>query len=161
MATRLLLTVLLAVACETRPSMRSAGTSGTESATAAPTNSAPADSGPASVIHRYYEAIDAKRYTDAWRLWSQGGAASGKTVDEFKAGFASTARVAVTAADSISIEGAAGSQYATVGVVVDATQMNGDVQRFTGTYTLRRAMVDGARPEQRAWRIYSAKLSGR
>ena len=62
--------------------------------------------------------------------------------------------------DSISIEAAAGSQYATVPVTSDAVLRDGSQQRFVGTYTVRRAMVDGATPEQRAWHIYSAKLRG-
>ena len=59
------------------------------------------------------------------------------------------------------MEGAAGSQYATVPVVVDATLRNGTRQHFEGNYTLRRTMVDGATPEQRRWHIYSGDLKPR
>jgi hypothetical protein len=38
---------------------------------------------------------------------------------------------------------------------------NGTHQHFVGTYTVRRAMVDGATPEQRRWHIYSAHLQQR
>jgi ornithine carbamoyltransferase len=53
------------------------------------------------------------------------------------------------------------ARYATVPVIIDAVTRDGTKQRFTGTYTLRRAMVDGATPEQRRWRIYSARLRTR
>ena len=113
---------------------------------------------PASVIARYYAAIDARRYDDAYRLWSQSGKASGKSENEFADGFAQTQAVSVALGDSVRTEGAAGSQFATVPVRVDATLRNGTHQHFVGTYTLRRSMVDGATAEQRAWRIYSANL---
>jgi len=56
------------------------------------------------------------------------------------------------------MEGAAGSQFATVPVVIDAVLRNGQAQHFEGTYTLRRALVEGATPEQRRWHIYAAEM---
>ncbi|HJQ11046.1 MAG TPA: hypothetical protein VJ840_08445 [Gemmatimonadaceae bacterium] len=117
-----------------------------------------ADTTPAAIIRRYYSAINSRRYNDAYALWSQSGRASGKSEADFAAGFAETTSVRVTEGDSARVEGAAGSQYATIPVEVDATLRDGKHQHFVGTYTLRRAMVDGATPEQRQWRIYSAKL---
>jgi hypothetical protein len=113
---------------------------------------------PADVIRSYYKAIAARQYGVAYRLWSQSGQASGKSESDFAAGFAQTQSVSVTPSDSVRTEGAAGSQFATIPVVIDATLRNGTHQHFAGTYTLRRSMVDGATPEQRAWRIYSADL---
>jgi hypothetical protein len=112
-----------------------------------------------AVVRNYYAAIDARRYADAYALWSRDGAASGKSLAEFTKGFAETKSVRATVSDSIQVEGAAGSQYATVPVTVDAVLNDGATQHFTGTYTLRRAMVDGATAQQRAWHIYSARLS--
>src|SRR5689334_5621028 len=116
------------------------------------------DSGPAGVVRRYYAAIQSRLYSDAYALWSDSGRSSGKTAQDFAGGFSETARVSVRVADSVRIGAAAGSQYATVPVVVDATLNDGQRQRFVGSYILRRAMVDGATPEQRQWRIYSAHL---
>ena len=116
------------------------------------------DSNPSDVIRRYYDAIQNRQYDSAYALWGQSGEASGKTRTEFAAGFAQTERTTVTIGDSVRIEGAAGSQYATVPVTVDAILRSGARQRFTGTITLRRAMVDGATPEQRAWHIFAADL---
>ena len=56
------------------------------------------------------------------------------------------------------MEGAAGSRFIQVPVTIEAQMRDGGTQRYTGTYTLRRAVVDGATPEQRAWRIASASL---
>jgi hypothetical protein len=118
-------------------------------------------SGPASVIRRYYGLIDSGDLRSAYALWARGGEASGKSFDDFAAGFAETSEARVTVGDSIRIEGAAGSQYATIPVSVDATLKSGEPQHFEGTYTLRRSMVDGATPEQRTWHIESAELRKR
>jgi hypothetical protein len=116
---------------------------------------------PAGALRRYYAAIQGRRYAAAYALWSQDGAASGKSLAAFTRGFSNTARVELTVTDSIRTEGAAGSQFATVPVTVDAVLDDGTRQHFTGTYTLRRAMVDGATLAQRTWHIYSAALTQR
>jgi hypothetical protein len=113
---------------------------------------------PVQLVRRYYAAIQAGKYDSAYSLWGQSGQASGKNRAAFSEGFAQTAEVRATVSDSVQLEGAAGSQYATVPVVVDATLRDGTRQHFQGTYILRRAMVDGATPEQRRWHIYSADL---
>ncbi|MFN2604166.1 MAG: hypothetical protein ABR582_15610 [Gemmatimonadaceae bacterium] len=113
----------------------------------------------ASVVRQYYSAIAARDYESAYALWEQSGRASGKTLADFAAGFAHTTRVGVTINGTPQMGAAAGSQYVTVPVVVDAVQTDGQKQRFTGTYIVRRAMVDGATPEQRSWHIYSADLN--
>jgi hypothetical protein len=112
----------------------------------------------AAVVRQYYHDIQNRDFTAAYARWSDGGRASGKSRDAFAAGFANTASVEATVADSGSIEGAAGSQFVTVPVRVTATLRDGTQQRFAGTYTLRRAMVDGATPEQRRWHIFKADL---
>jgi len=115
-------------------------------------------SDPAAVIRRYYAAIDGRNYDAAYELWGRRGAASGQTRGQFAAGFAGTTSVSVLIGDSVRVEGAAGSQYATVPVVVDAVLESGERQRFAGSYTLRRAMVDGASADERRWHIESAQL---
>lgn len=117
--------------------------------------------GAADVIRRYYEAIRNGRYDTAYALWDGSGKASGKSRIDFANGFRQTDRTTVVIGDSVRIEGAAGSQYATVPVTVDAILRSGVKQHFTGDYTLRRSMVDGATPAQRSWRIYSAHLQQR
>lgn len=109
-------------------------------------------------MKKYYAAIQSGDYKAAYAMWRDSGKASGKSLSQFEAGFSQTARVNVTVADSVHMEGAAGSQYATVPVLVEATLRNGFRQHFEGNYVLRRSMVDGATSEQQQWRIYSAEL---
>lgn len=112
----------------------------------------------ADVVRRYYAAIDAKDYRDAYDLWGDGGRASGQTFSEFRAGFAGTANVAVDIGTPGRIDPAAGSRYVDVPVVVRAVTRGGEPQRFEGKYSLRRTVVDGSTPEQRRWHIYSADV---
>jgi hypothetical protein len=116
------------------------------------------DTVPSAILRRYYAAINAHDYDAAYALWGQSGKASRQSPVQFAAGFAQTASVRVTIADSAHIEGAAGSQYATIPVSVYATLRDGHTQHFTGTYTLRRAMVTGASEADRRWHIYVAEL---
>jgi hypothetical protein len=113
----------------------------------------------ADVIRRYYAAIDARDYRQAYALWGNGGAASSQTFEQFRAGFANTVHVEVAIGEVGQVEGAAGSRYVDVPVVVRATTKEGEAQRFEGSYTLRRTVVDGSTDAQRRWHIYSAKLA--
>lgn len=110
------------------------------------------------VIRAYYRAIDEQRYRDAYQLWGSDGEASGKSFDAFRSGFTETVSVEVTPGTPGPMEGAAGSRYIDVPVRVAATLRDGTTQSFTGTYTLRRAVVDGATAAQRAWHIASARM---
>lgn len=115
--------------------------------------------GPADIVRRYYAAIAAGAYRRAYELWGNGGAASGQSYEEFAAGFAEMARVNVRVTGPGRVEGAAGSRYVEVPVIVEATTSGGQEQRLEGTYTLRRAVVEGASADQRRWHIYSADIS--
>ncbi|MEO6263957.1 MAG: hypothetical protein ABIO58_03170 [Luteimonas sp.] len=111
-----------------------------------------------ATVRNYYAAIDAHNYARAWTLWSDGGRASGQTPQQFADGFANTTEVVVRTDAPGRVDPAAGSRYIEVPVAISATQRDGSVRRYAGTYTLRRAVVDGATAEQRAWRIASADL---
>jgi hypothetical protein len=114
--------------------------------------------GAANVIMAYYRAINERRYRDAYRLWESDGAASGKSLEAFRDGFASTASVDVVLGAPGPIGAAAGSRYIEIPVTITAIATDGGRRAFTGKYTLRRSVVDGATAEQRAWRIYSAHV---
>ncbi|MGH7446548.1 MAG: hypothetical protein ACRELT_03245, partial [Longimicrobiales bacterium] len=113
------------------------------------------------VVEQYYAAINAKDLRRAYSLWSGSGAASGQSFDDFARGYAETARVRVEFGAPGRIEAAAGSRYVTVPVVITADTSAGVRERFSGTYTLRRSVVDGATAEQRSWRIQSADIARR
>lgn len=127
---------------------------------------APTDVSPLAgraVIKHYYKAIDSGDYQSAYALWwsgDKGGPnASGKTLEQFKSGFANTRDSQVEVGTPGSIEGAAGSSYVSIPVTVKAALDSGQTQRFTGSYTLRRVNnVDGASWAQKHWHIYSADL---
>jgi hypothetical protein len=112
----------------------------------------------ANVIYEYYAAINAGNYRTAYELWSGKGEASRQTFDEFQKGFTDTASVNIEIGKPGDIEGAAGSRYITFPITIAAETKSGAKQNFAGEYVLRRSVVDGATAEQRAWRIYSAKI---
>jgi hypothetical protein len=121
-----------------------------------PAEPTPADA--AAVVDAYYAAIAANQYPRAYALWSGGGQASGQTAQQFASGFADTASVSVDVGAPGRVDAAAGSRYVEIPVSVAATRRDGSIHRYAGAYTLRRAVVDGATDEQRAWRIASADL---
>ena len=110
------------------------------------------------VVRDYYAAINARNYAQAFALWSDGGRATGQSPQQFANGFARTNGVSVEVMAPGRIDAAAGSRHVEVPVALTATQDDGSQRRYVGMYTLRRAVVDGATGEQRAWRISSADL---
>ena len=56
------------------------------------------------------------------------------------------------------IGAAAGSRYVEVPVRIAARTRAGALQNYSGSYTLRVSVVDGASSEQRSWHIYSAEV---
>lgn len=113
----------------------------------------------ADVVRRYYEAINAGEFRRAYELWGDSGKASGQTYQEFAAGFAQTASVEAEVGTPGRVEGAAGSRFVEVPVVIRAVLKNGAHQRFHGSYTLQRVVVEGASPAERRWHLFSAKIS--
>lgn len=111
-----------------------------------------------AVIRNYYDAINGGDFDRAYVLWSDSGRASGKTPQQFAAGFVDTTGVAVEMQAPGNIDAAAGSRYVEVPVTITSTHRDGSQHRFAGKYVLRRAVVDGATPEQQQWRIASADL---
>lgn len=112
-----------------------------------------------AVVQEYYSALRAGDYRTAYELWSGNGEASGQSFEEFRDGFADTVSTQIdTGGEPGEIEGAAGSQYVAIPGVITSRTSDGKTQKFWGEYVLRRSMVDGASPEQRSWRIHSAKF---
>jgi hypothetical protein len=128
----------------------------TPDATSAPDEPGPAEA--VAVVRAYYEAINAGDFSRAYRLWSDGGKASGQSPQQFADGFADTRAVSVEILPPGRIDPAAGSRYIEVPLALSATRADGSVRKYVGAYTLRRAVVDGATAEQRAWRIASADI---
>lgn len=113
----------------------------------------------AAVVRAYYDAINAKRYQDAYRMWEAEGSASGHSMIEFLNGYAQTKSVEASVGTPGPIGAAAGSRYVDVPVHLVVTSTRGTRESFSGTITLRRSVVDGASPKQRTWQIYAAKIT--
>lgn len=111
-----------------------------------------------AVIRDYYASIGGQSYARAYALWADDGRASRQTPEQFADGFARTAQVSVSIGEAGAEDAGAGQRSITVPVTVDARQDDGGVRRYIGSYVLRRSVVDGASPDQRAWRIASADL---
>lgn len=111
-----------------------------------------------AVVREYYAALDAGSFAHAYRLWSDGGSASGRTPQQFADSFASTASRSVEILAPGPIEAKGDWHYIEVPVAVEEVRRDGRLRRQIGAYTLRRAMAGGAGAEQRAWRISSADL---
>ena len=152
---------LIAVQACRRPPARAEDTVSARPSATVTSDTAADSTLPGDVVRRYYAAIEARDFAAAYALWGDDGKDSGQTLRQFTDGFDSTASVRVTVGDSTRLEGAAGSQYATVPVTLDATLRNGRQQHFAGAYIVRRAMVDGATESQRRWHIYKADLHPR
>jgi len=96
----------------------------------------------AAVVKSYYNAIDRREYA---RAYSYFGASAAPDFAEWAKGYADTEAVTATIGDAAE-EGAAGSLYYAVPVVLDVTRTDGGTVRFAGCYTLR--LVQPANQEQ-------------
>ena len=117
--------------------------------------------GAANVVQTYYALLGGRAFDKAWALWSDGGKASGQaTPAAFAASFDRYAQYNAQVGGPGAIEGAAGSLYVTVPVVIYGRLKTGAEVHETGHATLRRVNdVPGSTPEQRRWHI--AKIETR
>ena len=112
--------------------------------------------GAANVVQYYHALIEQGRFGEARRLWSDQGRASGLSEAEFARSFERFAEYQAEIGAPGRIEGAAGSLYVQVPVVVYGRLRDGREFRQNGTVTLRRVNdVPGSTGEQRRWRITS------
>jgi hypothetical protein len=109
------------------------------------------------LIRNYYRWINQKKYQGAFNIWEKredGNAANGQSFEKFESGFSDTASVSVEIGEPGEIEGAAGSNYIEIPVVISAITKSGKTQKFAGTYTMRSSNM----ADDRSWYIYSAKV---
>lgn len=110
---------------------------------------------PAKLVWSYFAAINHRDFGHAFTYWANLGQASGQTFAQFHQGFATTRQVAIQLGTARE-EGAAGSTYASIPIIIVATQSDGTTQTYCGTYTLRRLNVPPF--NQFGWRIESASI---
>lgn len=115
--------------------------------------------GAANVVQTYYALIGEKKYGEAWKLWSDGGKASGMSQAVFVASFDKYASYNAQIGAPGQIEGAAGSLFVEVPVVIYGQLKSGGPVNMKGMARLRRVNdVPGSTPEQRSWHIAAADL---
>jgi hypothetical protein len=108
--------------------------------------------GAAAVVQAYYALVEAGRYAAARRLWGD-GAASGLSEKAFAAGFARYRDYHAQIGAPGAVEGAAGSLYVEVPVVLYGRTPDGAFTR-KAKVTLRRVNdVPGSTAEDRRWHI--------
>ncbi len=110
---------------------------------------------PVATVNAYYEAINARNYELAFRFWER----PTQTLDQFTRGFDDTASVRLLVDPSPNVEGAAGSSYADVSVLLITRRKNGTERIYAGCYTMRKTNLrpeDGA--TRQGWRISRANL---
>jgi hypothetical protein len=110
--------------------------------------------GAADVVQTYYALIEAGRLGEAWRLWAGGGEASGLGEAEFAAGFAAYSEYRAQVGAPGAMEGAAGSSFVEVPVVIYGRRKDGAAFTRKAIVTLRRVNdVPGSSAEDRKWHI--------
>jgi ketosteroid isomerase-like protein len=111
--------------------------------------------GAANVVQTYYALIGEKAYARAWALWSDDGKASGQpTAQAFAQTFDRFSQYNAQIGAPGTPEGAAGSSYVTVPVVIYGRLKTGAEVHEKGQAVLRRVNdVPGSTAEQRRWHI--------
>jgi len=107
-----------------------------------------------AVVRGYYAALVAHDLARAHAYWAQGVRPAAEPGVEPE-----TTGLAVDVGAPGRMDAAAGSRYVRIPVALTRTLRDGSTARSTGMVTLRRSVVDGATPEQRAWRITAADLA--
>lgn len=115
-----------------------------------------------AVLRSYCDAIAHKNYGRAYRMWAGDGQATQMSEAAFARSFAKYDAYDCTFSKPGDPEGAAGSSYITVPVVVTGTLARGGGFSLRGPMTLRRVNdVPGLTVEQRHWHIYTSGLKPR
>lgn len=110
--------------------------------------------GAAQVMQSYYALIEAGKYAEAYRLWSAGGRSSRMTAQEFAQSFAKYPEYHAQVGAPGPPEGAAGTIYVEVPIVIYGSGADGRAFRRSGKAVLGRANdIPGATAEQLQWRI--------
>ncbi len=114
---------------------------------------------PEDLLTSYYNAIALRDYARAYGYWS---APPDQTLEAYAAGFMNVDGVSVYVdVTGIRVEGAAGSIFTSMPVLITTTQLVGDPQGFVGCFVMRRSNVpegDAVEPDPN-WAIHSASLA--
>jgi hypothetical protein len=111
---------------------------------------------PVGLLNSFYNAINRKEYQRAYGYMQLGS--DMPDFNTFAQGYANTVSVSL-ATSEVSTEGAAGSVYASVPVVLVAVHSDGSLHKYAGCYAARRPNIgEGNQPPPKEWHIYSASV---
>jgi hypothetical protein len=112
--------------------------------------------GAGQVLQSFGALIEQKRFGEARKLWAGGAPQSQMSDSEFAAQYRAYSEAHLQSGAPGDIEGAAGSLYIDIPVVLYGRMANGRQFSRSGTATLRRVNdVPGSTEEQRLWHIAS------
>jgi hypothetical protein len=113
------------------------------------------------VMQQYAALLEQRRFAEAYRLWGNGGRASGLSERGFAEQFEDDAETHFEIGKPGDLEGAAGSSYVTVPFRLYGRRKTGADYSNAGTATLRRVNdVPGSSEEQRRWHIERLDFDG-
>lgn len=115
--------------------------------------------GAAQVLESYFAALGRKDHPSAWRLWADGGKASGQDEPSFAASFASLATIRAEIGDPGEAEDTAGSRFIEVPFSISGRTVSGRTFADNGTAVLRRASDEAGAPAEQQWRIYNMSVA--
>jgi hypothetical protein len=118
--------------------------------------------GAGQVLQRFGGLLEQRRFTEAYRLWSDDGRASGMSEAQFTAAFDKYAEIHSEVGGPGEAEGAAGSIYVDIPFRLYGKLKAGEPFNQLGSVTLRRVNdVPGSTAEQRQWHIYRSDVQPR
>lgn len=111
------------------------------------------------VAKRFADLLSTKRFSEAYAMWADGGPSPKPSAADFAKRFAAYSSVTARAAPPAQVEGAAGSLYAEVPIVLTGTTESGVAFRRPGSVTVKRVNdVPGASAAQLRWHIVDVKF---
>ena len=113
----------------------------------------------AATVRSYLAAMSQQDYARAAMLWDDGADPGAGDSAAFRRAHGDTTLTAFDVGTPGAIEGAAGSRYIVVPVVIAGTTADRPPLRLHGRVTLRRSTVDGASEAAQRWRIHRIEWS--
>jgi hypothetical protein len=111
---------------------------------------------PTRLLASYFNAVDRREYERAWEYWEN---PPNPSYEDFVQGYGETESVLLVVRPPTFIEGAAGSQYASIPTLLMATHTDDSQHYFLGCYVVRRANpgIEGAPTD--GWSLFDATVS--
>lgn len=118
--------------------------------------------GAGQVLQTFGGLMERRKFGEAYRLWSDGGRASGLSQAQFAAAYDKYAEIHSEVGAPGEMQGAAGSAFVEIPFRLYGKLKSGDAFNLVGPVTLRRVNdVPGSTEEQRRWHIYKSALNAR